>query len=130
VEGRGDIVLTVGFDFDNTLFKQEEGHEIGEPIQPMIDLLKKLADEGHIIIIYSGRKTEEIEAKVKEFDLPVHAINDKKLKEFDWYQTPSGKKYFDILVDDRTANPDEGADGIYDQIQMLKDTKEIAEMLI
>ena len=74
-------------------------------------VMKKLFDEGHKIWIYSGRATEEILGKLKEHfqveqdELPVHRINELVIKSFEEYKTPSGKPYFDILIDNRTVNP-------------------------
>lgn len=117
--------MIVTFDFDGTLFEQEPEHKIGKPIQPMIDLLKRLYEEGHIITILSGRTTGEIEAKIKEHGIEVHEINDKKIKEFDRFDTPSGKPYYDVFVENRSVNPDiMSADEIYEYIQSLQKTKE------
>lgn len=121
--------MIICFDFDDTLFTENPDGSIGQPIFEMIDLLKRLEDEGEIVTIFSGRPTEEIEQKVKELEMIVYQINDKKLKDFEGWKTATGKPYWDLYIDNKGVNSKEGADVIYDMVQSLKETEEMVQGL-
>lgn len=108
----------IGFDFDDTLFMMGPNYAIGEPIHANIEVLKRLFDEGNVIIIWSGRKADEINKHLQGFNIPCHRINNMELIKVDIPKTPSGKPNWDVFVDDKNVNPQEhesGA-GLYDRI--------------
>lgn len=98
--------LKVVVDFDNTIAKYSGDIKvIGEPIKKVIDLLKRLFEEGHIIVVYSGRPTSEIVGWLNDQNIKVHKVNELLLIPFEDSVTPSGKMAYDVYIDDKAINP-------------------------
>lgn len=65
VEGKG----WYGFDLDGTLAKYDGWRgidHIGEPIEPMVDLIKKMHDEGKVVKILTARVSPRANAEYKD----------------------------------------------------------------
>ena len=112
--------MIVAFDFDNTLFQMNQGLQIGQPIPATVNLLKRLYEEGHTVIIYSGRKSEEIQPVLDRHHIRVHRINSKEVEQVDIYKTPSGKPYYHVFIDDKNLNPlDKTETELYQEVLSL-----------
>jgi len=114
--------MIIAFDWDNTLFRMGADYTIGEPIQSVIDTLKRLYEEGHTIIIWSCRTEDQIEPVLKKYAIPCHQLNQKSLEKADIYQSPTDKIHYDVLIDDKTVNP-YGVEDLYDRIMATYDIR-------
>lgn len=95
VEGLLDEAVAV--DLDGTLAKDSgwKGPEhIGEPVKPMLDLVKKLLDDGEEVVIFTARvhdgeksTKEHIAQWLKDHDLPALEITNEK--------RPDMEKFYD-----------------------------------
>jgi len=90
------------FDLDGTICtKTSDGdYHLAKPYKMMIDIIKRLVEEGHRIIIYTARgmysKTDRRDFTIKqlnEWGVPYHELHSK----------PGG----DIYIDDLSIQPDE-----------------------
>ncbi|MFA5048744.1 MAG: hypothetical protein WC516_06990 [Patescibacteria group bacterium] len=87
----------------------------GTPIQSTIDVINRLYDEGHIILIWSvRRKSGALERYLHESGVNYHLINS-------LHYNPAGtsiKPYYDVLVDDRAVGFDENMN-LYEEIMKI-----------
>jgi capsule biosynthesis phosphatase len=100
----------VCFDLDNTLvtYPQTSGdYSTVQPIEPMINLARKMKSEGHIIIIHTARRMKTHAHNVGAVCRDIGKITFDTLENF---KIPCdeiifGKPYADIYIDDRAVNP-------------------------
>ena len=90
------------FDFDGTIV-ENKFPDIGEPIQEVIDLIKKVKSEGHYIILNTMREDDYLDEAVEFCDalgIKFDTVNDnlQHLKEV--YRNNPRKIYADYYVDD------------------------------
>ena len=90
------------FDFDGTIV-ENKFPDIGEPIQEVIDLIKKVKSEGHYIILNTMREGNYLDEAVEFCDalgIKFDTVNDnlQHLKEV--YRNNPRKIYADYYVDD------------------------------
>jgi len=98
------------FDLDNTLVTYPTVHgdySSVKPIPKMINLLKKLKEEGHTIIIYTARRmgthNHNVGATIKDIGKVTFETLDKFNIPYD--ELVFGKPLGDVYIDDRAYNP-------------------------
>jgi capsule biosynthesis phosphatase len=98
------------FDLDNTLVTYPRIH--GDystvlPITARIDELRKLKDEGHIIIIYTARRMATHNGNVGAVIKDIGKVTIETLEKFNipYDELYFGKPIADIYIDDRAINP-------------------------
>jgi len=102
--------MRVCFDLDNTLVTYP--HFSGDyttvlPIQPMIDLARKMKSDGHCIIIHTARRMKTHAYNVGAVCRDIGKITFDTLEKFEipYDELIFGKPYADIYIDDRAVNP-------------------------
>lgn len=93
---------TIAVDFDGTIVTNAYP-DIGKPLIFAFDTLKKLQDEGHILILWtyrSGKKLEEAVDFCKKNGITFYAIN-KSYPEEEMSPNISRKINADLFIDDR-----------------------------
>ena len=96
-------ILTIAIDFDGTIVKHRYP-ELGEDIPNALEVIKKLQDKGHKIILYTMRSDKEdmetlTDAVVylKERNIKLYGINQNKSQK---HWTDSSKVYANYYIDD------------------------------
>lgn len=106
------------FDLDGTICtKTTNGdYHLAKPYKMMVDIVRRLYDEGHKIIIYTARgmysKTDRMEItkkQLKDWNIPYHELHSK----------PGG----DVYIDDLSIQPDEFIKQQLFEIRKLYDRK-------
>lgn len=98
--------MKVCFDIDGVLCDQVEGnYQDAQPNRPMIDLLNRLYDRGHCIVLHTSRfmgraggdreKAEEIGRAFTERQLAGWGVR--------YHELWMGKPRFDYVIDDRSV---------------------------
>lgn len=98
-------LLTIAVDFDGTLVENRYP-EIGKPILFAFESLRKLQQEGHMLILWtyrSGPKLEEAVSYCKMKGITFYAVN-KSYPEEEYDPKMSRKILADIYIDDRNVN--------------------------
>ena len=98
-------LLTIAVDFDGTLVENRYP-EIGKPILFAFETLKRLQQEGHLLILWtyrSGRKLEEAVDFCKSQGITFYAVN-KSYPEEEYDPSLSRKILADLFIDDRNIN--------------------------
>ena len=98
-------LLTIAVDFDGTLVENKYP-EIGKPLLFAFETLKKLQDEGHLLILWtyrSGKKLDEAVAFCQDKGIDFYAVN-KSFPEEEYDPTFSRKILADFFIDDRNIN--------------------------
>lgn len=88
--------MIFAFDLDGTLCSQIEGYVGAEPYKQRIELVNKLFDEEHTILIYTARGTRS--------GLDWREVTENQLQDWGvkYHELILGKKpHFDILIDDK-----------------------------
>jgi hypothetical protein len=91
--------MKIAVDFDGTVV-QHEYPEVGVDVPGAVDTLKKLAEAGHLLTLYtmrSGYHLEEAAAWFRRNDIPLYGIQ-KDPEQEDW--TSSNKCYAEVYIDD------------------------------
>jgi len=94
--------MLIAVDFDGTIVEHAYP-AIGKPIPFAIDVLKRLQDEGHLIILWTFRTGETLDEAVnycKEQGLEFFAVN-KMYPEEEWVEGGPRKIDADIFIDDK-----------------------------
>jgi len=94
--------LTIAVDFDGTIVENKYP-QIGKPIIFALETLKKLQEEGHLLILWTYRSGKELDEAVifcKKNGLHFYAVN-KSYPEEVFEETQSRKIQADIFIDDR-----------------------------
>lgn len=95
-------VRTIAVDFDGTIVENKYP-EIGKPIMFAIESLKKLQEEGNLLILWTYRSGTELENAVefcKKNGINFYAVN-KSYPEEVFDESQSRKIQADIFIDDR-----------------------------
>lgn len=98
-------MLTIAVDFDGTLVENRYP-EIGKPIMFAFETLKKLQQEGHLLILWTYRSGEKLEEAVdycKKKGITFYAVN-KSYPEEVYEEEISRKILADLFIDDRNIN--------------------------
>jgi len=96
----------IAVDFDSTLatyVRPWKYNLLGQPIEPIIKLIRTFYNQGKYIMIFTGRlETPELAQWLKDTDVPYHAIN----KQPAHHELASRfKPYYSLLIDDKAMNP-------------------------
>lgn len=113
-------------DFDGTL-AVTHFPEIIEPIMPMIETCKRLQQEGNILIMWTCRCNEDLEAAVefcKRYGLIFDLINENVPENVEKFGNDSRKIFAHVYIDDKTWNPEHEDN---DNIKHLKIWQEFEE---
>ena len=102
--------LRICFDLDNTLVTPPyilRDYSTVKPIQNMIDLAKKLKNEGHIIIIHTARKMLSNSHNTGAAIANIAKLTIETLDNFEipYDELIFGKPYAEIYIDDKAFNP-------------------------
>lgn len=91
--------LYIGIDFDGTMVTHKYPN-IGEPIENALEVLEKLQEAGHRLILYTMRSGERLVQAVEyleEEGIELYAVNENPSQKH-WTQSP--KIYCHIYIDD------------------------------
>lgn len=105
---------TIAVDFDGTIVTNAYP-DIGKPLLFAFDTLKKLQNEGHILILWtyrSGKKLDEAVAFCKKNGITFYAVNKSYPKE-EMSPNISRKINADLFIDDRNIGGMKGWGEIY-----------------
>ena len=102
--------MRICFDLDNTLVTPPyilRDYSTVKPIQKMIDLAKKLKNEGHIIIIHTARKMLSHSHNTGAAIANIAKLTIETLDNFEipYDELIFGKPYAEIYIDDKAFNP-------------------------
>lgn len=102
--------MRVCFDLDNTLvtYPRTPGdYSTVEPISRMIQLVRKLKNEGHTVIIYTARRMETHKYNVGAVLRDIGKLTFDTLDKFEipYDEIIFGKPIADFYIDDRAINP-------------------------
>lgn len=100
--------LTFAVDFDGTLCTHKFP-EIGEPKREIIELVRKLYNKGHYIIIWTCRTGDYLAHMIKwlrDYNVPYHTINEN----IEPSKFTCRKVLADYYIDDRAVNVKDFAD--------------------
>lgn len=107
----------LAIDFDGTIVENRYP-KIGKPMLFAFETLKKLQDEGHILILWtyrSGRSLEEAVQFCEDNGIEFYAIN-KSYPEEEFSNEISRKINADIFIDDRSIGGFYGWGNIYREL--------------
>ncbi len=94
--------MLIAVDFDGTIVEHAYP-AIGKPIPFAIDVLRKLQEEGHEIVLWTYRTGETLDAAVnycRDKGLEFYAVN-KMFPEEEWEEGGPRKIDADIFIDDK-----------------------------
>jgi hydroxymethylpyrimidine pyrophosphatase-like HAD family hydrolase len=104
----------IAFDLDDTLCSRPknlehlgpEKYNYCTPIQPTIDVLNKLYDQGNIIYIYTARGMGQFDGNVRKTYSELYEItlNSLKMWGIKHHGLIMGKLHYDLLIDDKCLN--------------------------
>lgn len=102
--------MRICFDLDNTLVTYPtvpKDYSTVKPIANMIDLARKLHEQGHTIIIHTARRMATHNGNTAAVIRDIGAQTFKTLEEFDipYDELLFGKPIADMYIDDRAINP-------------------------
>ena len=104
----------IAVDLDHTLCIPKSGNTyekygLADPIEHMIQLVNRLYEDGHEIIIYTARRMLTHNGNVSEVIKDVGEITENWLKAHNvkYHRIVYGKLYFDVLLDDKGYRPEE-----------------------
>jgi capsule biosynthesis phosphatase len=114
--------MTICFDLDNTLVTYPSvpgDYTTVKPITRMIELVRRLKEEGHTVIIHTARRMathkNNVEAVIRDIgDLTIQSLKDLDIP---YDQLIFGKPLADAYVDDRAVNPYRDTIGVQGYIQ-------------
>ena len=109
----GEEKMRVCFDLDNTLVTYPSipgDYTSVLPIEPMIQIARKLHEDGHTIIIYTARRMKTHSGNVGAVMKDIGAITFNTLDTFKipYDEIVFGKPIADVYIDDRAVNPYRG----------------------
>jgi len=128
--------MILAFDFDGTITKENLYPHCGQYREGIVDCINALSDEGHFIIIYSCRATNNV-AAFNAYHKMINSLENNGVQ-YDTINTninPSTifnpvKPYWDLLIDDTALgfNPDWTGEDIYNLIQERIKNKQINKL--
>ncbi len=107
-------VMTIAVDFDGTIVENNYP-QIGKPMMFALESLKKLQEEGHLLILWTYRSGKELDNAVefcKKNGINFYAIN-KSYPEEVFDDSQSRKIQADVFIDDRKIGGLSGWGEIY-----------------
>ncbi len=115
--------MIIAIDFDGTIVEHRYP-DIGKEIPNALRILKKLKEDGHILILWTYRSGEELKQAVKyckKNGLVFHSINS-NLNEDEMDFPCSRKIYADLYIDDRNLLGIPDWNTIYKMIKSITET--------
>lgn len=104
MEAKEQIPLVIAVDFDHTI-ACSSWPELGHPKEGCAEVLNRLHEEGHHIIIWTCREGDDVCCKIPKWlaqhNIPWHQINEHHPVIRDFYQNDTRKVMADIYIDDR-----------------------------
>jgi trehalose-6-phosphatase len=100
-------IQIIAVDFDGTLCT-DSYPQIGIPNLPLIDLLRRMREQGKQVILWTCRCGELLEQAVdwcKRFGLEFDAVNENVPETMARYGTESRKISADVYIDDKSCFP-------------------------
>ena len=97
--------MIIAVDFDGTIV-EDRFPEIGNEIPYVVDLLLKIQQKGHYIILWTCRVNDRLQEAVnwcKERGLIFDAVNDGIHENIQEYGTNPRKVYADLYIDDKNG---------------------------
>jgi len=91
--------MTFNIDFNGTVVKHEYP-KVGGQIPNAVNVLKKLSDKGHQLILFTMRSGKELDEAVKWFDDNEIKLFGKNTNPTQHTWTKSPKSYAHIMIDD------------------------------
>lgn len=114
--------MIIAVDFDGTIVEHRYPN-IGKVMPNSFKVLKKLKDEGHILILWTYRSGDELNEAIKyckKNGLEFYAVNNNSKDEvFDTSQ--SRKIYADLYIDDRNLYDLPDWNTIYRMVQKISE---------
>ena len=108
---------TIAFDLDDTLCSRPpefehlgiEKYKHCVPIQHNIDMMNRVYDEGHTIIIYTARGMTSQKGNIPVIYEELYPITKHQLDSWGakFHTLIMGKLHYDVLIDDKTLNPND-----------------------
>jgi hypothetical protein len=108
--------MIIAVDFDGTLHTGE-WPAIGEPAPHAIEVMRKLKEDGHCLIIWSCRQGDEFSDMVGwllEKEIPFERINNSHPDNSKEFGYESRKVYADVYIDDKNIGGIPSWNEIYD----------------
>lgn len=120
--------LTIAVDFDGTIV-DNKFPGIGKPKLFAVETLKRLQEEGHLLILWTYRSGKHLEAAVEfcnEQGLEFYAVN-KSYPEEEFDETISRKILADVFIDDRNIGGLLGWGEIYHKLTSSEPLQKITK---
>ena len=117
--------LTIAVDFDGTIV-ENRFPKIGKPILFALETMKKLQEEGHLLILWTYRSGNELEEAVdfcKSKGITFYSVN-KSYPEEEFDHSISRKIQADIFIDDRNIGGLLGWGEVYFKLSKESSSKE------
>jgi hydroxymethylpyrimidine pyrophosphatase-like HAD family hydrolase len=105
---------TIAFDLDDVLcFRDKKYESLGVekyrycvPNHDYIQLLNKLFDSGHKIIIYTARGMTHYSGDVQAIETNLRSVTEEQLKTWGarYHELVFGKRHYEVLIDDKALN--------------------------
>lgn len=106
--------LTIAVDFDGTIV-EENYPEIGRPLEDAFDVLIRLHNDGHRLLLWTyrhGKKMQEAVDFCKSRGVEFHAVN-KNFPEEEYDESVPRKLLADVYIDDRNIGGMKSWEEIY-----------------
>ena len=113
--------MIIAVDFDGTLHDAEYPN-IGEPVKDAVEVMRRIHDDGHTIIIWSCRAGRYYDDMVEWLDgigIPFDYINEHDRTVLNTYGVDTRKVYADVYIDDHNIGGIPSWKSIYRKIQEL-----------
>lgn len=104
----------IAFDLDDVLCTRDKKHEIlgarkyehCVPIHEYVNLLNRLYDEGHEIVIYTARGMTQFAGDVDTIEHNLRALTETQLNNWGvrYHRLVFGKQHYEVLIDDKALN--------------------------
>lgn len=119
--------LYIGIDFDGTMVKQKYPY-LGDPLDNAVEVVHKLMEAGHKIILYtmrSGDRLEEAVEYMEENGIVLWAVNENPSQKY-WTESP--KIFCNMYIDDCALGIPMDEDGVdWYEIEELLEERGIIE---
>lgn len=110
--------MVYAFDLDGTICTttQDGDYHLARPYRLMIEIINRLYDEGHKIIIYTARG---MYSKTDRSEFTKNQLKDWGVKYHEYYSKPGA----DVYIDDLAVHPDEFIKKQIFEVRKLYDRK-------
>lgn len=114
--------MIIAIDFDGTLHSGK-WPQIGAPTPYAIEMMKKLKEDGHYLIIWTCREGERQTEMVNwllEKEVPFDRVNEHESSSVKQYGYASRKVYAHLYIDDKKVGGLPRWDEIYEEVCLLE----------